>query len=206
MPALSRRAFIATGTAGAAGVGLAACGAEADESDRDAGADGDLLTAAIQAETALGASAEGAIQGSSGADAALAKDISSASSDRLGTLDDALEGAPSEAEAAEQADHAPSLDGVKTAAEDAIAAYREAAALLSTEELRATALEQIAPVAAELAAVRSVLGEDPSPFAFVTGLDEKPFEAVESDSEETTSDETDTTSTTSTSTAAEEEG
>jgi hypothetical protein len=60
-------------------------------------------------------------------------------------------------------------------ASGAIAAYRDGAGLLSTEEARAVAIRQLAAVAAELAVLRSFNGEDPAPLAFVTGSDTEPF-------------------------------
>ena len=57
-------------------------------------------------------------------------------------------------------------------------AYREAAGVLSTTELRFTATSFLAGVAAEQAAVRAAGGDEPlAPEPFVTGLSEPPLTA-----------------------------
>ena len=84
----------------------------------------------------------------------------------------------------------PGLAGAIAAAEGAIAAYRQAAGLLSTEDDRAIAITDLVAVAAELAAVRALDGADPVPFPFVTGASEPPLVAPD----DTAADEEDSES------------
>ncbi|MGH2955029.1 MAG: hypothetical protein ACRDK9_13635, partial [Solirubrobacterales bacterium] len=61
----------------------------------------------------------------------------------------------------------------------AIAAYREAAAMLSEPEQRRTAMSFLAEDAAELVVMRGVRGDEPVPVPFVTGAEEEPLVELE---------------------------
>jgi hypothetical protein len=76
----------------------------------------------------------------------------------------------------------------------AVAAYARGVGQL-TEELRADAFELIVSDGARLAVLAELLGTEPAPFAFVTGLDEKPNQTIDEDGETTTDEETTTTTT-----------
>jgi hypothetical protein len=180
MTALSRRGLFVAGGTGLAGVAIAGCGEE--DEPREEGRDPELLAAALAAEEGLLTATDSTPGplGPGGPDLLNAiREASSKRQDELGSL--ASETATGTAESAE-AESDPSGDEgdrLIAAFESAIAAYREGAGLLSTTELRGTALEFLIQCAAEQAAVRSVLGEDPAPRAFVTGLDPEPFQAID---------------------------
>jgi hypothetical protein len=179
MPKLTRRSLFAVGGAGAASLAVAGCGAEDDP--RAEGRDGELLTAAANAEALLGAVY------ASEAEASVAKTLEDASSARVAELKRLGVAHP---EATASAENDPR--GQIGAADNAIAAYREGVRFFSKTELRATAIQFLTQVAGEQAALRALQDEDPSPRPFVTGESEEPYVA----SDDTTS----TTSTTSTST------
>ena len=187
MPRLSRRGFLALGGSGAAAVALGACGEAAEP--REKGDDAGLLADAVAAETAYGdaAKAFGDQQG-------VAAEIAKASAARLDKLEPAADDAGAEATGTD-----PGATDLAGAASAAIAAYRQGARLLSSTELRTTATQFLAQAAGELAAVRDLEGEDPVPYAFVTGLDEAPLEYPD----DPPGGETTTTSTTSTTTEGE---
>jgi len=108
-----------------------------------------------------------------------AKDVPSALPEGL-----ELVGAPERGNPFDVLVGAGSLAGVAEAIGGAVLAYRDGAALLSTTELRAPMFEHISQAAAELAVVRGLLGEEPSPFAFVTGGTEEPYEDTDFDATE----------------------
>jgi hypothetical protein len=203
MPNLTRRGLLVLGGTGAAGVALSACGKEVDP--RAQGRDGELLATAADAEAALGSVYDG-LATSSASDPAIAafRDASSGRQDELQRLGAKTSGAPSDTEGntVASADTAAAI----AAASTAIAAYREAAGLLSTTELRAPAIEFLTQVAAEQATLRGLAGDDQSPVAFVTGGKQKPYVASDVDGSTTTTSSTSTSSTTSTSTTTSEGG
>jgi hypothetical protein len=168
---LTRRHLLAAGGAGVAATALAACGEEEDP--REEGRDRELLGAAYVDERALadaygsagGSEASGPEEGSTLQEFARA---SAARARELTRLIEAAGGTPPEVATVRAV---PPLE----LASGAIAAYRDGAGLLSTEEARAVAIRQLAAVAAELAVLRSFNGEDPAPLAFVTGSDTEPF-------------------------------
>ncbi len=159
MSTLSRRGFLILGGTGAAGVALAGCGAEEDP--RAEGDDPELLDAAIEAEGVYGLAA-------------------GASADQQGVSDLIVEQSRGRVKelsslGSSQVTAGSGSDDVVTGAEEAIAAYRQIARLASTEELRTAGTRFLAQVAAELAAVLELEGEDPVPYPFVTGLTEPPL-------------------------------
>jgi hypothetical protein len=178
---MTRRGLFAVGGAGAAGLAVAGCGAEDDP--RAEGRDGELLTAAANAEALLGAVyATPELVG----DQALAKALGDASATRVAELKRLGVAHP---EASASAEDYPR--GVIGAADNAIAAYREGVRFFSKIELRATAIQFLTQVAGEQAALRATQNRDPSPRPFVTGEAEQPYVA----SDDTTSSTTTTTST-----------
>ena len=173
MPSLSRRGFIALGSTGAAGLILASCGGEDDP--REAGRDGDLLGAALSAETAL----QGAYDGDGLTGITPTREILSLQEERISQLREL---------GAEEGEATGSSDIVE-ASNAAIAAHRELAGLGSSTEIRAAGTQGAAEIAAVLAAVSAEQDSDPAPTAFVTGGSEPPYEAEgdEPSSTETTS-------------------
>jgi hypothetical protein len=179
MQTVSRRGLFVLGGTGAAGAVLGACGGETSE--RDEADDAALLSAALAAETALGAAY-------ASRDAALDRAFAATSGRRAAELTRLLEqagGQPSDPQGSSSGD--PRTDANAT-----IAAYRAAAGPLSTVELRRKMIEFLAAVAAEQAAVAELDGADPAPRAFVTGGDAEPNVAVEAgDGGETTTPKAD---------------
>lgn len=183
MPTITRRGFLALGGSGAAAAALAACGSEEDP--RDEGRDGELLGESLAAEETLEGAYTDALGEAANDDRRLLEDASTASADRVGeleTLAEEADAAPVESEGAQPT----GLTGAIAAGGLAIAAYREAAGLLSTPELRRTAAAGLAAVAAEQAALRASGGDEPLvPEPFVTGSNEKPLTAPDdTDTEE----------------------
>lgn len=203
MPNLTRRGLLVLGGTGAAGVVLAGCGKESDP--RAEGRDGELLSKAADAEVALGDLYD-AISNDSQSDPVIAqfRDASSDRQDELKQLGAETSGAPS----ATEGNTVASADTVAAiaAAGTAIAAYREGAGLLSTTELRGPATRFLTQVAAELATLRGLAGDDQSPVAFVTGGKEEPYVAADVDESTTSTTSTTSSSTTSTSTTTGEGG
>jgi hypothetical protein len=179
---ITRRRLLATSGAGLAGTGavtlLAACGT--DEEEPSAERDVELLNTALEAELAVAdlyrsppsLSMEGAEAATSfGAEAKR----------QVQQLTEAIEaagGTPSES--AQEVPQAESvIEAGALALNSAIAAYHSAAGALSTPELNRMVIEFVTANAAEVAALRGVLGEDQAPQAFLTGLDEAPLVAEE---------------------------
>ena len=189
MRSVSRRGFLVLGGTGATGAVLAACGSAAEP--REEGRDPDLLGAAYTAETALGATYGAAAEGSSGAEATEIDRYRAASDTRAEELSSLA--ADAGAEPADGESGGSDVAAAIAAADGAVGAYREASGLLSSTELRTTATADLAEVAAELAGLRLIVGDDPVPTAFVTGGAERPLQSTVG---ETTSSTTSTTSTT----------
>ena len=179
MARLTRRRLFAAGGAGAAASALAACGAGAADGERSAENDGEILLAAANAELSVGSAARKAKAGAGREQARVAGAIAGSSARRTDELSALLEEAGVEMPAA--SDVAASLESLADAAQRAIGPYREGAALLSTLELREVMFEHVSQVAGELGAVRDLLGEEPSPFAFVTGGSAEPYEDADFD-------------------------
>jgi hypothetical protein len=188
MRTVSRRGLFVLGGTGAAGAVLGACGAKTSE--RDDGDDAALLSAALAAETALGAAyAEGNVPVGGRPAGPLEEALTAfgaASKKRAADLTRLLE------DVGGQSPEPDSSQGNAIGAQNAaIGAYREAAGPLSTAELRGTAIAFLAAVAAELGAFRGLAGEDPVPRAFLTGGAEEPNLAADA----TNDDEPATTTT-----------
>lgn len=183
MQTVSRRGFLVLGGTGAAGAVLAACGSTEDR--RAEGDDAALLAAALTAETALEAAYAERRFSASGAPSAAVRSaldaFRAASARRVEELAGLVEDAGGEP-AGTEAGAADAIEGANAA----IAAYREAAGPLPSEESRSTMIAFLTAVAAELAVMSDFAGDDPAPSAFVTGGSEEPFEPT-ADSETTTS-------------------
>ena len=175
MQTLSRRGLLVAGGTGAAGAVLSACGAATTE--RDQSDDAALLGSALAAESALG----DAYAGEGGEPYA---SFARASRERATELERLVSDAGGDAGAATAGTPVEAADAV-------IAAYRAAAGPLSAADLRGTAIAFLAAVAAELAALLELAGEDPVPRAFVTGGAQEPLaeEPVEDEPETTTEED-----------------
>jgi hypothetical protein len=181
---LSRRGFLAVGGSAGAAAALGACGGAAEP--RAEGDDGELLRAALAVESDYAAAGRASAD-QQGVSAAIEK----ASAQRREELEAAAEDA-----GAEIGEVTPQDGPATELAMAAIVAYREGARRLSTEELRTTATQFAAQVAGELAALNELDGEDPIPYAFVTGLDEPPLQSADDapSGETTTTEDATTTS------------
>jgi hypothetical protein len=177
MPRLTRRRLLAAGGAAGAASVLAACGASEEEA-RSSENDTEIGSAAAAAELTLQSAYD------NGALSALAPDhkvLYERQSQRVTRLGDLAGGLPSGAQTKPPANGSTSPEQGIELAGQALAAYRAAAAELSTEEQRAAAFESFASLAADLAVLRAAVGEEPSPFAFVTGGAEEPYEDTDFD-------------------------
>jgi hypothetical protein len=179
---ITRRRLFAASGAGLAGSGavaaLSACGESVEEpsAERDA----ELLNAALTAEATVAGMYEG-LPATAGPDAEVFDAFAEQAASQVERLTRAIEdaggtpsegnGSPPEAESA--------VEALTLALNPAIAAYHEAAGDLSTPELNRLVLELTAANAAQLAALRGILGEQQTPAPFVTGLDEPPLVATE---------------------------
>jgi hypothetical protein len=181
MPLTRRRLFAASG-AGLAGGGaiaaLSACGESIEEPSTER--DVELLNAALAAEATVAGMYED-LPATAGPDAEVFDAFAEQAASQVEQLTSAIEdaggtpsegnGSPPEAESA--------VEALALALNPAIAAYHEAAGDLSTPELNRLILELMAANAAQLAALRGILGEQQAPEPFVTGLDEPPLVATE---------------------------
>jgi len=194
MLTISRRGFLALGGTGAAGAALAACGSEEDP--RDDGRDGELLAAALAAESGVEAAAE-AQRGGTGLAPGLQPVLdliaeqSTARLERLRMLA-ADAGAPDP----EPVEEPPAGIDLRQPLNDAIVAYREAAGLLSSAESRRFASASLAGAAAGQAGLNVLDGDEASPRAFATGADQEPLTAPDATSAEEQDTETSTDQTT----------
>ena len=178
MARLTRRRLLAAGGSGAAATVLAACGASEEESERSAEIDAELGNAAAAAELTLQSAYD------NGALSALAPDhkvLYERQSQRVTRLGDLAGGLPAAAQTKPPANGSTSPEQGIEVAGQALAAYRAAAAELSTEEQRAAALESFASLAADVAVLRAAVGRELSPFAFVTGGSAAPYEDTQFD-------------------------
>jgi hypothetical protein len=191
MSKLTRRSLFAVGGTGAAGLVVAGCGTADDP--RTEGRDGEVLDAAADAETTLGAIYDQLDAGPQGNPAV--QQFRDASSSRLDELNRVGATTPKAS-----LDVDASTSAAIAAADPAIAAYRNVVRFGSTTELRSTAITFLTQVSAEQATLRGLGGEDQSPQPFVTGLKAKPYVATDDTADDTTTSTTSTTSTSSTST------
>lgn len=172
MRTVSRRGFLVLGAAGAGGASLSACGSREDP--REQGRDPELLAAALGAETAVQVAASAAAGEGSARARELVAGIAEDSSMRAERLRRLAESAG----AARQQGVGGGVDSLTGALSASIAASRLGAGLLSTTELRSAVTANLVQNAAELAALRALAGDDPSPDSFVTGQAQQPFEAA----------------------------
>jgi hypothetical protein len=172
-----RRLFAVSGTGGAAAI-LAACGTAEEEPSPER--DVELLQGALDAEAAVESLDRTAAGQSLEAEASAAvKAFGATTKDHVGQLRKAIEGAggtPAESQAKAPAGENV-LDALSVALTAAIAAYHGAVGDLSTPPLRRTVFELLAADAAQLAAIRGLLGSEQAPEAFVTGGDQPPLTA-----------------------------
>ena len=176
----TRRHLITASAAGGAAAALAACGGD-DSPEPSAERDTELLQQALDAQaTLLGVTRFAETQrlaGRIGAAVALFAEQAADHVDEISTL---IEDAGGEAlvEESEAPDAESAVEAIAIALEDAVAAGHDIVADLSTVDSRRTIYAVIADDAAQLAAVRGVLGEDQAPVAFVTGGSEPPLTAA----------------------------
>jgi hypothetical protein len=190
-PALRRRGFLALGAGGGAAALLAACGKEVTEPSSST--DVDLLNEALVAETNATSALGDAVKLAKGPDLEVVKKLRDQATEYANRVQgqlSKLKATPTGEFSPEQSDD---LDAaLNTAVEQtnaAIEAYRSGAGLLTTEELRAEAIELATGDGARLALLYGLLGRPEAPTPFVTG---GPNPNVES---ATTTSTTDTTST-----------
>ena len=160
MLTVSRRGLFAIGGTGAAVV-LTGCGSAVSE--RDDADDAELLDGALEAEAALGATYDG-LSGpevSSGPGAQVLKRCQADSKKRQAELASLGASQPTGGDTAGAA--GSGLEPAVSSANAAIAAYRQGARLLGETEQRATCTSYLAQVAAELASIRGLFGEDQAP-------------------------------------------
>ena len=184
-PAIGRRGFLALGGAGLAGAAVAGCGTEKEGASPER--DVELLGDALAAERALARTYRFAEQTAAEQDAAVLSQFRRAAEAHSSELSGLIEDQGGAAEAGEMESGGGTESALEGAVADlgtAIGAYREAAALLSTRNLKRTAYELLADDAAQLAALHRLVGEREAPEAFVTGGEEPPLvspEPVEED-------------------------
>lgn len=194
MLTISRRGFLVLGGSGAAGAALAACGAEEDP--RADGRDGELLAVALAAEQGLTAAYQAALADLATAEQGVVNVCRNASASRGVELERLAEDADA-GPGTETAVQTTGVEGAVAAGNLAIAAYRTAAGLLPTPELRRIVTAYLAAVAAEQASLRALGGDEPlAPEPFVTGSAERPLVASDGDSADAGEPATSTTSTT----------
>ena len=208
---VGRRGFFALGGGAVATGVLAGCGTEPEEPSE--GRDAELLGEAVVGEENAAAALRSASADAEGADKETIEAMAEAASRQAAELQQQvadLGEAPSGDFNAESAGGDPLAAAVE-ATNQAVRAYGTGAGQFSTEELRGSALEWMVHDGARLALLNELLGEDPAPYPFVTGLDEPPLEYPddagdeEEDAEEETTSTTSTTSTESTSSTTTEE-
>ena len=196
---IPRRGFFALGGAGAAGFALSACGTELEEPNDER--DIEILAAALVGEENAASALKAAQGQASGSDAAAVRALADGAEANATRLQDLLADLDATPEGEFEIFRGGDLDGALQAAAEqtnhAVAAYARGAGQL-TEEFRADALELIAADGARLAVIAELLGTEPAPFAFVTGLDEEPHQTVDDEDDEEGDEETTTTEETTT--------
>jgi hypothetical protein len=172
-----RRLFAISGAGGAAAV-LAACGTAEEEPSPER--DVELLQPALDAEAAVNRLYRIAADQSLDAEASAGVKAFGVTAkehvDQIRKEIEAAGGTPAESPADVPAGENV-LEALGVALTDAIATYHDAVGELSTPPLRRTVYELLAGDAAQLAAIRGLLGSEQVPEAFVTGGDEPPLEA-----------------------------
>ncbi len=208
--AIHRRDFLALGGVAVAGVAIAGCGegVEAPSASRDV----ELLSGALVGEENATTALQRAEAEVGAGETALVKALREQASGQAAELQDAVAELGDAPAAGDFGVEGSGRDGALRAALEAtnaaVAAYRLGAGQFSEEKLKRSALEWISAGAVRLAAIRELLGEQPAPEPFVTGLDEKPLSNPDregdAEAESTTTETTETTTTTSPTTTVEE--
>jgi hypothetical protein len=175
-------------------VALSACGTEVEEPSDER--DIEILAAALVGEENAASALKVAQEQAGGEELATVRALAEraeANATRLQDLLADLDATPEgEFEIFDGGDLEAALHAASEQTDRAVAAYGRGAGQL-TEEFRADAFELIVSDGARLAVLAELLGTEPAPFAFVTGLDEKPQQTIEEDGETTTEEETTTT-------------
>ena len=202
-PAIRRRGFLALGGAGVAAVAVSACGTEVEEPNDER--DIEILAAALVGEENATSALKVAQEQASGSELETVRalaDTADANATRLQDLLANLDATPEgDFKRFTTSDLEQSLHAATEETNRAVAAYARGAGQL-TEELRDDALELIVADGARLAVIAELLGTEAAPFAFVTGLDEKPHQTIDDD-EDDSGEETTTTTTGETTTESE---
>jgi hypothetical protein len=200
-PAIRRRGFLVLGGAGVAAVAVSACGTEAEEPNDER--DIEILAEALVGEENAAGALKVAREQASGSELETVRALAGAADANATRLQDLLSDLKATPEGEFKrfttSDLEESLHAATEETNRAVAAYARGAGQL-TEELRGDALELIVADGARLAVIAELLGTEPAPFAFVTGLDEKPHQTIDADDDDdgektttTTTDETTST-------------
>ena len=191
---IRRRGFLALGGAGVAAAALSACGTEVEEpnDERDIEILADALVGEENAASALKAAQEEA----SGDDLAAVRRLAEAADRHATRLQDLLAELNATPEGEFDIFRGGDLDeALRRAGEEtnrAVAAYARGAGQL-TEDFRADAMELMVADGARLAVLAQMLGTEPAPYAFLTGLDAEPHQTIDDGEDERTADEEPTT-------------
>jgi hypothetical protein len=175
---ITRRRLFAVSGAGLAGAGatavLSACGTEEEEPSAER--DVELLNTVLAAQGTVATMYEElpAAAGPGGETLDVFGEEAAAQVERLTTAIEGAGGTPTDADESPPEGES-ATEALAQAVRLAIAACHDAAGELSTPELNATVLELVAVDAAQLAALRGLLGEQQAREAFVTGLEEPPL-------------------------------
>ncbi|MFL5870332.1 MAG: hypothetical protein ACJ75R_04570 [Solirubrobacterales bacterium] len=200
-PALRRRGFLALGAAGGAAGLLAACGQ--DVTEPSSSNDVELLSDALVAETNATSALGDGVKLAKGDDLEVVKELRDQATTNANRLQDTLSKLNANPTGEFSPERSTNLDDALNAAIDqtnaAIEAYRSGAGLLTTEDMRAEAIELAVGDGARLALLNGLLGQPEAPTPFVTG---GAHPNIESDTTSTAS----TTSSTSTSTSSSSTG
>jgi hypothetical protein len=185
-PALRRRGFLSLGAAGGAAGLLAACGKEVTEPSSSN--DVDLLNQALVAETNATSALGDAVKLAKGPDLEVVKKLRDQATEYANRVQDQLSklnATPTGEFSPERSDDLEAaLNAAVEQTDAAVEAHRSGAGVLTTEELRAEAIELAAGDGARLALLHGLLGRPEAPTPFVTG---GPNPNVESATTSTTS-------------------
>ena len=173
MPTISRRGFLALGAAGAAGT-LAACGNE--ENPRAEGRDGELLGAALAAESALTDAYQAALSEVRAADQGVVNASRDASAARADELERLLEDAGG-SEPTPQGSPPTASRGRLAQRTSRSSPTAKPPASCPRPSCAAPRPPRLPRLPASRRALRVVSGEEPAPRAFVTGAEQEPFTA-----------------------------
>ncbi len=194
-----RRGFLALGGAGAAAAALSACGTELEEPNDER--DIEILAAALVGEENAASALKAAQEEAAGAELETVRALANGAEANATRLQDLLAELNATPEGEFEIFDGAGLDAALHAATEqtnaAVAAYTRGAGEL-TEDFRGDAIELSAADGARLAVLAELLGTEPAPFAFVTGLDVEPHQTIDEDGDEQGEEDGSTTTTTST--------